>query len=148
MAAYGRFIPKHPEKYRGDAASIFFRSSWEVTVMKYFDCRTNIISWGSEEIQIPYLSPKDNKIHMYHPDFNIVYRDADGNDKTEIVEVKPLHESEEKFAKSDRSKAALLINEAKWKAAIHYCNARDMQFRVITEASIFHHGQKKQKKSK
>ena len=37
--------------------------------MVYFDRNENVIEWSSEEIAIPYVSPWDNKIHRYYPDF-------------------------------------------------------------------------------
>ena len=52
-----RFIPKHPEKYAGDAAKIFARSSWEINVMKFLDSSMAVMKWGSEELAIPYLKP-------------------------------------------------------------------------------------------
>lgn len=148
MAFRARFIPKHPQKYVGDVDKIFARSTWEVTVMKKFDSHPDILKWGSEEISIPYLSPADSRVHQYFPDFFVEYLDADGALHREIVEVKPLHESEQKFAKSDRSKDALAVNEAKWASAAIWCQQRGMEFRVLTEQSIFHQGQKKVKKPK
>ena len=145
MAFRARFKPKNPHKYEGDAEAIFARSSWEVTCMKYFDSRDDVIRWNSEEVVIPYLSPLDNRVHRYFPDFFVEYRDKNGEIRQEIVEVKPLHESESKFAKSDRSKDALSVNEAKWKSAAIYCEQRGMIFRVLTEKSIFHQGKKKVK---
>lgn len=143
MPFRARFIPRRPDKYIGDSSKIFARSTWEVKVMQFFDSRPDIIRWGSEELSIPYLSPEDHRVHQYFPDFFIEYKDKNGKIIKEIVEVKPLHESEEKYAKSDRSKAALEINEAKWKAATTFCEAHDMTFRVLTERSIFHQVKKK-----
>lgn len=148
MPFRAKFLPRFPEKYVGDVDNIFARSSWEVTVMKFFDSRPDIIRWGSEEVVIPYLSPADNRVHRYFPDFFIEYRNATGEIKKEIVEVKPQHESEASAAKSQRSKDALLINEAKWKSASLYCETRGMTFRVITEKSIYHQGVKATKKKK
>jgi hypothetical protein len=148
MATRGRFKPINPQKYVGDANNIFFRSLWESQVMKFFDSRTDVLHWGSEEIIIPYLSPEDNRVHRYFPDFFIEYRDKDGKIIKEIVEVKPLHESDSAFAKSDRSKDALAVNEAKWKAAAIFCEDRGMIFRVLTEKAIFHQGVKQPKKKK
>lgn len=145
MAFRARFIPKFPDKYTGDLEKIFARSSWELTVMKYFDSRSDVLKWGSEEVIIPYLSPVDNAVHNYFPDFFVEYRDKNGDIKKEIVEVKPLHESDSKHAKSDRSKNALIVNEAKWKSASIFCEQRGLTFRVITEKSIFHQGQKHKK---
>jgi len=146
MAFNARFIPKNPDKYAGDVNAIFARSTWEVACMKYFDSRPDVLRWGSEEIVIPYLSPLDSKVHRYFPDFFVEYIDRNGNVIKEIVEVKPLHESEKEHAKSQRSKDALIVNEAKWKSAAIYCSERDMKFRVLTEKSIFHQGVKRVKK--
>lgn len=146
MAFRARFIPANPQKYVGDVNDIWARSSWEVQVMKWMDSRSAVLRWGSEETVIPYLSPADNKVHRYFPDFFIEYRDADGNIIKEIVEVKPLHETDEDHAKHQRSKDAVLVNKAKWKSAAIWCEQRGMRFRVITEKSIFHQGQKKERK--
>lgn len=138
MAIRGKFIPKNPEKYIGDASNIFFRSLWEASCMKFFDSSKDVLRWGSEEFSIPYISPKDGQVHQYFPDFIIEYIDAAGVVKKEIVEVKPFHESDSRAAKTERSKAALEINEAKWAAAATFCESRGLQFRVLTERSIFH----------
>lgn len=148
MAVYGKFIPKHPEKYVGDADKIFFRSLWETKVMQWMDTRSSITKWGSEEISIPYVSPLDGKVHRYFPDFFIEYVNTEGKVIREILEVKPLHESDSKYAKSDRSKNALKVNESKWRAATRYCEERGMAFRVLTEKSIFRQVEKKPRKKK
>lgn len=147
MPFRARFIPKNPHKYVGDVDDIWARSSWEVTVMKWLDSRDAVIRWGSEEIIIPYLSPEDNKVHRYFPDFFVEYVDENGIVKKEVLEVKPRHETDEKYAKHDRSKKALAVNEAKWKAASIWCEQRNMNFRVLTEHSIFYQGEKKKKAS-
>jgi TnsA endonuclease N terminal len=137
MASRGRFIPRFPEKYMGDPNKIFFRSSWEIRAMKYWDSRPDVLRWNSEEIVIPYLSPKDNRVHEYYPDFYVELLDRDKVLQKYIVEVKPLHESEEKFAKSTYSKDALDINNAKWGSAAIYCATRGIKFKTITEKSLF-----------
>lgn len=138
MAVHGKFIPKNPQKYRGDVSRIFFRSLWEVSCMKFFDSSSDVLSWGSEELSIPYLSPKDGAVHQYYPDFYVEYRDESGCIRKEVVEVKPLHESDKSAARSERSRAALEINEAKWAAAARWCEVRGLTFRVLTERSIFY----------
>ena len=115
--------------------------------MKFFDSRPEFIHWNSEAVVIPYLSPADNKVHRYFPDFFIEYVDKNGSTQKEIVEVKPLHESDEAFAKHDRAKESLAVNNAKWKSAAIYCQSRGLRFRVITELSIFYQGAAKAKKT-
>jgi len=148
MPFRARFIPKNSDKYIGDINKIFARSSWELTVMRFFDVSTAVKCWKSEETVVPYLSPLDSRVHEYWPDFYVEFVDKAGEIKKELVEVKPRHESEEKYAKSQRSKDALIINTAKWKAASLYCESRGMTFRVITEHSIYRQGKKDNKEFK
>ena len=39
--------------------------------MVYCDNEKRILSWGSEEIVVPYMSPIDNRMHRYYVDFII-----------------------------------------------------------------------------
>lgn len=141
--AYGRFIPRHPEKYVGDPEKIMWRSSWEVKVMQWLDSRPGVLRWGSEELKIAYISPKDNRVHEYIPDFFALMQDKDGNVKKWLLEVKPRHEAEDKYAKHERSQSALEVNKAKWRAAQTFCEANGMEFMVLTEKSIFWQGKPK-----
>ncbi len=133
----GRFVPKHPEKYVGNANAIFFRSSWEVTFMKWMDMHPSVVQWASEEIAIPYKSPKDNLVHQYYPDFLIVYRDTTGNIRKEIVEIKPYSETIVSKKATPEQLAVIAVNHAKWEAAARFAQMQGMSFRVITEKSIF-----------
>jgi hypothetical protein len=152
--AQGRFVPKNPQKYAGDATNIMFRSSWEIAMMKFLDSSQAVIKWGSEELVIPYLKPVIDPVTgrpgfkpaRYFPDFVVVYQDKDGNIQKEVLEVKPLKETLAEKAKSDRDKMALAVNIAKWKAAEVFCRQNGMKFRVITEQSLFKQGPKKQAK--
>ena len=139
MAYSGKFTPRNPQKYIGDPTNIVYRSSWEVKVMSWLDLNDNILSWASEEIQIPYISPIDRKFHRYFPDFLVKMRTKDGKIKTMILEVKPKKETApppkpkritENYIRAVKTWG---VNEAKWKAAIEYCNDRAWEFRVITE---------------
>jgi len=65
----GKFVPIEPGKYKGNPRNIIYRSMWERQCMVYFDRNENVIEWSSEEVVIPYVSPWDNKIHRYYPDF-------------------------------------------------------------------------------
>ena len=136
-AFQGKFIPKHPEKYLGNPGEIFFRSSWELAVMKKFDLHPSVLKWGSEELAIPYIKPTDGRVHRYFPDFLIVYKDADGNVVKEVIEVKPLKESVINNKSPPRDIAAYVVNQAKWAAAEAFCKQHGLGFRVLTEGSIF-----------
>ena len=95
MAYKGRFIPKYPEKYKGDPTNIIFRSLWERRVMSYLDENINVIEWRSEEIAIPYKSPLDNRYHRYFPDFLAKIRKPDGSIQTLMLEVKRFEQTKE-----------------------------------------------------
>ena len=59
MAYSGKFIPRNPQKYRGDHRNIQWRSTWEYRYMKWLDETEAVVSWSSEEIVIPVeLLPK------------------------------------------------------------------------------------------
>lgn len=137
MAARGRFIPKNPSKYMGDANKIIFRSSWELSAMRFFDTSPSILKWGSEEIKIPYIKPTDGRIHHYYPDFLIVYKEKTGQIKKELLEIKPLKEVKLTKKSTVYDKVSIAINEAKWTAATAFAQQHGLTFRILTEASIF-----------
>jgi hypothetical protein len=137
MAYSGRFKPTNPQKYIGDHTNIIYRSSWECRVMSWLDKNPDIVSWGSEELVIPYKSPVDGKFHRYFPDFIVKTKN-----KTMIVEVKPERETKEPKPKKRVTKQYLQevmtygINQSKWKAAEEYCLDRGWEFKVITEKHL------------
>lgn len=142
MATQGRFIPKNPAKYVGDASRIIFRSSWEIHVMKFLDSNPSVLKWASEEVKIPYIKPTDGQVHNYFPDFVVVFQDAKGEIQREIWEIKPLKESISEEAKTDRDKVALAINMSKWAAANEFARRHGMKFRIMTEKTLFHNVEK------
>ena len=139
MAYSGRFTPKNPQKYIGDPKNIIYRSSWECKMMSYFDRETSIISWASEELIIPYISPVDGKWHRYFPDFLVKSRTKDGKLKTLLIEVKPKKQTHEPEQRKRITKQYINevttwgVNQAKWKAAQEYCDDRKWEFKLITE---------------
>jgi hypothetical protein len=138
MSKYSQdeFVPKNPHKLVGNARP-YYRSSWELTVMTLLDQHPNVINWASESIAIPYVNPLTGKRSMYIPDFLIVYQDKFGKRRAELVEVKPKKEAIAENARSKRDKAALLINTAKWAAAMAYCKKNGLTFRILTEDDIY-----------
>ena len=139
MAYSGGFIPKNPQKYVGDPKNIIYRSSWECKVMSWLDKNNDILSWASEELIIPYLSPVDNRVHRYFPDFLVKVRTKDGTTKTMILEVKPKKQTMAPQPKKRVTKQFIEevktygINQAKWKAATEFCLDRGWDFKLLTE---------------
>jgi hypothetical protein len=138
----GQYKPINPGKYVG-TYPIVFRSSWEQKVMVMFDTNPNIVRWASESLKIPYQNPFTGKYTVYIPDFMVTYFDANGKEKTEIIEVKPAKETFMEEAKSQRSKAAVALNTFKWNAAQAFAKHHGMTFRVMNESNIFNNPKRK-----
>jgi TnsA endonuclease N terminal len=142
MAYKGRFSPSNSSKYIGDPTNIIYRSLWELKLMKYLDTNPNVLAWGSEELAIKYVSPLDNRVHRYFPDFICKVKQTDGTTKVLILEVKPKKQTKEPKVPKKRTRRFLQevmtwgVNSAKWKAAQEYCADRGWEFRIITENEL------------
>ena len=141
MSNKGKFRPKNPQKYKGDANNIIYRSTCEIKVMNYLDDNPNVIWWGSEELPIPYLNPVDKKKHRYFPDFIAKMRKSDGTAMTYVIEVKPERQTQP--PKQKRKTKTFLqeaityeINKAKWYAAEEFCKDHGWQFQILTEKHL------------
>jgi len=138
----GLFTPKNPNKYGGDSTNIIYRSSWERRVMHWFDTNPNVLTWASEELVIPYISPVDNKKHRYFPDFVARMQQKDGSIKTFVIEVKPDSQTrmpvqKRKTKRFIQEAATYAVNQEKWRAADFFCQKQGWIFKVITEKDIF-----------
>jgi hypothetical protein len=131
-----KFIPKHPEKLLGKK-EIFYRSSWELLMMNFLDNHPSVIQWASESIRIPYTNPLTGQRTQYVPDFFVLSQDRNGKRQAEMVEVKPKNEALMEHARSQRDKAFLAINTAKFAAAMVFCKKNNIKFTVITEDQLF-----------
>ena len=132
----GQFLPKNTHKIIGNA-TIWYRSSWELAMMTFLDTHPSVIQWASESVKIPYTNPLTGRRSQYVPDFLVLYQDKSGRQRAELVEVKPKKEAMLENAKSKRDKAFLMINQAKWQAAMAWCAKNGVTFRLITEDHLF-----------
>lgn len=136
------FNPTNPEKYKGQYP-IVARSSWELQFMRWCDGNSNIETWSSESVKIPYFDPVRNKRRRYFPDFLLGVRDKRGNIVKYVVEIKPHKESVPPKPGIKTKKTRLYevktykTNQAKWKAAEDYCRKMGYIFKVITEKELF-----------
>lgn len=139
MSYSGKFTPKNPQKYVGDYTNIIYRSTWEAKVMSWLDKNQDVISWASEELTIPYLSPVDKRMHRYFPDFLVKVRTKDNKIRTMMIEVKPKKQTQEPVKKKRVTKqylqevATFNVNKAKWQAANEFCLDRGWEFLIFTE---------------
>ena len=143
MSYSGKFRPSNYLKYKGDPSNIVYRSLWELKFMNYCDKNENILEWGSEELWIPYVSPKDNRVHRYFPDFYIKYRNRQGNFQKSLVEIKPLKQTKKPNMSPKRKTKTWMnevvtygVNQAKWKAAEEFCEDRLWDFKILTEKEL------------
>ena len=142
MSYKGILKPSYPEKYIGDYKNIIYRSLWERKFMVYCDTNENILKWSSEEIWIPYLSPIDNRIHKYFPDFYIKYKDTSQRIKESLIEIKHKRqvngpEFKKRITKKQINEVKEFAkNQAKWKAAKEFCEDRRWDFQILTEDNL------------
>lgn len=110
--------------------------------MVYCDKNPSIVEWSSEEIVIPYLSPKDGNMHRYFPDFWIKVVTHDGRYEECLVEVKPKSQTVPPKLRKRKTKRYLEecityeINQAKWASAETYCKNKNMKFLKLTEDDL------------
>jgi hypothetical protein len=135
--AKGLYTPQNPQKYLGDPRKIRFLSSWELRFMQSCDMNPNVLQWGSEEFKIQYWNPIKNRVANYFPDFIIKYRNARGEVITEVIEIKPKKQSVITKKTSTYDKLHLIVNHAKWQAAVAVCESHGIKFRVVTEDDLF-----------
>lgn len=138
----GIFCIKNKNKYKGKLPCIY-RSGLELKAMRWFDNNPNILSWGSESVVIPYLSPLDGRLHRYFVDFVLSLKDKNGAITKYLIEVKPEKQTMPPI-ESKRKKASTMlyenaqyvVNRAKWDAAEQYCKKNNLRFLVLTEKHI------------
>jgi len=151
MSYKGKYKPKDPSKYLGNPTKIVYRSLWERRFMVFCDTNESVLSWGSEEVVVPYLSPKDKKWHRYFVDFIVETINKNGKREVTLIEVKPKSQCKEpkKGKKQTRKYLAEVmrwgINSAKWSAAKKFAKKKDWKFKILTEDELY---KKKKRNSK
>ena len=148
MSYKGKFRPKNPNKYKGNPTNIIYRSLLERRFMVYLDNTPSVLKWSSEEIVVPYVSPLDNRVHRYFPDFYMKYKDKDAMIVECLIEIKPSKQTKppdpkRKLTKTGRTSKRYLkevntyiINDAKWTQAIKFCKERGWDWKIVTEKDI------------
>jgi hypothetical protein len=141
------FIPKNTYKYIGDFDKIIFRSSWEKRVFIFLDENPHIIGWASEPFPIPYMKPilVNGKASMrkanYFPDIYVEFIDSHGNEKRQLIEIKPEKQTKPSKSKKPTIKLqenyAYAVNTAKWSAATAWCSQHGIEFIIATEKTLF-----------
>ena len=143
MAYRTKYVPKNPTKYIGNINSINCRSLWERKFCKFLDSTKSIVRWSFETLKIPYISPIDNKVHTYYPDFIVEKKNKSGLVETLVVEIKPEKQTKTPMV-GRKSKRTMLtetttyaVNIRKWKAANDFCDKHSWKFVILTEKELF-----------
>jgi len=161
----GIFEIKNSEKFMGNPAQCYYRSSWEKRFMIYLDNNDKIIKWGSEleQYSIPYMGP-DGRQHKYYPDFYAQIKDdtSDLGMVDVLIEIKPQDEFYPKWIEFDKSTGSPKVKESyinkfrdikqfesfeyqlktyqknlcKWESAKKWCDNRYIKFWMITEVNL------------
>ena len=158
----GNFIPKNKNKVvkLNSKGGIYYRSSWELKVMTWFDNNDQITKWGAECITVPYqLTHYEKngdinlKSHCYYPDFYYELT-VNGSTRKIVAEVKPMKEyllvkslQEKKLVMPTNPTMKKLKNfeydlkmaqknGEKWETMIKYCDKKGWDFIVITEETL------------
>lgn len=142
--AQGPYTIRNAGKYVGRGTPRY-RSSWEWAFMNFCDTNDNIINWASEPVRIPYRHPLTGKTTTYVPDFIVTYRGPNNTTRAELIEIKPKLQSTITERQSQRDRAQVAINYAKWDVAQKWAKAHGLHFRIITEEQIFHQGGSKKR---
>jgi len=111
--------------------------------MAFLDEHSSIISWGSENVVIPYMYSVDQTTHRYFVDFSIEVLENNGKKQKYLIEIKPYCQTIPPVVKKVQSKryiedvCTFVKNQDKWKAARAYCDKNGLKFQVITEKELF-----------
>ena len=136
-----KWKPRNPEKYVGDINNIIARSSWEIKLLNWLDASPAVISFNSEGLVVPYLSPIDNSMHRYYVDFLAKMRLKDGSIRTYAIEVKPKAQCLPPRKNRNKERmitevTAYVVNQAKWTYAKAHCEKLGVAFLVLNEEDL------------
>jgi hypothetical protein len=134
----GIYNPKNVEKYIGNSSPTF-RSSYELKFFEMCDISPKIKKWGSETFAIPYISPFDNRKHLYYIDNFILME----NGEKYLVEIKPYRQTIPPKESKRKKETTILhekyyygLNMAKWEAAKAFAKTKNWQFIILTEKEL------------
>jgi len=103
------------------AGTCTFRSSWEKAYFEHLDGRSDVTSYVSEGLKIPYVSNvRTGRFRNYIPDLLVTY--ADG--RRELIEIKP------------KKRLTQPKNVKKFAAAREWCLRNGCLFVLLTEIDL------------
>lgn len=153
----GKYTLIHPEKYMPNLPPPYYKSKWEQKFFMVCDLNPRITFWAYEPkvFEIPYMSPRYNRVSIYHPD---IYLEILPEGATRVVrwliEVKPTSyavapkvpqppksgSSAAAYERYNKRKASydqkvmdVMVNLAKWEAASEWCRQHNVNWFIINE---------------
>jgi hypothetical protein len=137
----GIYKPKNPKKYIGSVP--VYRSMMELKAFRYLDNNPNVLSWSSESVVVPYVSPADGNIHRYFVDLVAKLQSKDGTIKKLLIEIKPEKQTKPPVESNKKKQKTLIyekyqwaINQAKWNAARKWCQTKGYTFIIMNEKHL------------
>lgn len=137
----GLFTPQNDSKYRG-SRPIVFRSGLELNFFRWCDRNHRVLQWGSESVVVPYISPKDGRVHRYFVD-SVLILETDKGRRKFLVEIKPDKQTRPPTQSARKSKKNILyeqinwaVNSAKWESAKNWCQKNGFEFVILTEKDL------------
>jgi hypothetical protein len=137
----GIFKPKNSNKYIGSTP--VYRSTMELKAFRYLDNNPNVLTWSSESVVIPYISPADGKMHRYFVDLVAKLKSKDGTIKNLLIEVKPEKQTLPPVDTGRKKQSTILyeryqfaVNSAKWQAARSWCEQKGFTFIILNEKHL------------
>ena len=139
----GIYSPLNPQKYKG-SYPIIYRSGLELKSFRYLDKNPNVLTWGSESVVIPYISPADGKMHRYFVDLVATLKDVKNNCiRKLLIEVKPEKQTKPPIESNKKKRTTILyekyqyaVNMAKWDAAKKWAKEKGYIFLILNEKHI------------
>ena len=135
---------KHMKSVNESKEGIFleYKSSLELSMLKYCDYNKYIVKYSLEPFAIPYRKPTTGNIHRYYIDIFIEFSTGDKF----LVEVKSYSETKPPRKPSKKTQKAIdnynkaletyMINKSKWEAASKFASERGLKFIILTENEL------------
>jgi hypothetical protein len=116
----------------------------ELKSFRYLDKNPNVLSWGSESVVVPYISPADGKMHRYFVDLVAELKDHKNNCiKKLLIEVKPEKQTKPPIVSNRKKQSTMIyekyqyaINMAKWDAAKKWATTKGYIFLILNEKHL------------
>lgn len=109
---------------------VIYRSSYEISFIRWMEASRKVRGWASECVCIPYFL--NGRQRRYFPDFYLEM--ADGTRL--LVEIKPKNQTTPPLNENSWAWQTWITNCHKWKAAQEWCTHHGMGFKIITENTI------------